>query len=103
METDLMQMLTQFGAAGLIGVLWIWERRLSAARERQLCESHDRIMEQRYQLEELLRVVADNTGAIASMESCQQRLVALLEGLRDALATGDHRRGGGAADDGSSR
>ncbi len=85
MELDFVQIVTQFGAAGLIGVLWIWERKLSATRERQLCESHDRIMEQRYQLEELLRVVADNTGAIASMESCQERLVALLEGLRERI------------------
>lgn len=88
-----MQIVTQFGAAGLIGVLWIWERRLSAARERQLCEAHDRILEQRYQLEELLRVIADNTGAITSMESCQQRLVTLLEGLREKL-------GGAAKGDG---
>ncbi|MFG0252325.1 MAG: hypothetical protein ACF8NJ_05560 [Phycisphaerales bacterium JB038] len=85
MELDFVQLMTQFGAAGLIGILWIWERKLSAKRERQLCESHDRIMEQRYQLEELLRVVADNTGAISSMESCQQRLVTLLEGLRERL------------------
>ena len=76
----MVQMMTQFGAAGLIGILWIWERRLNANRERQLTEAHNQIMEQRYQLEELLKVVADNTSAITSMEECQRRLVTLLEG-----------------------
>ncbi|MCK4872740.1 MAG: hypothetical protein KAS72_08460 [Phycisphaerales bacterium] len=85
MELEATQTMTQFGAAGLIGVLWMWERRLNARRERQLSEAHDHIIEQRYQLEELLKVVADNTRAISSMEACQQRLAALLEGMRSRL------------------
>lgn len=76
-ETMLMT-LTQFGAAGLIGVLWLYERRQAAARERQLDEAHRRVVGQERELEALLRVVQDNTRAMSALEASQRRLVALL-------------------------
>lgn len=89
MSTDVIQLLSQFGAAGLVGALWIWERRLTARRERELGEAHARILEQRCQLDELLRVIAENTRAISSMETCQRGLGTLLEETRRRLDPSD--------------
>ena len=36
MEGELLAMVTQFGVAGLIGWMWLSERRAGAAREREL-------------------------------------------------------------------
>ena len=36
--------LTGLGTSGLMGVMWLWERRNSRQREQQLDESHGRIM-----------------------------------------------------------
>jgi hypothetical protein len=81
MDESLLTMLSQFGAAGLIGVLWILERRHAAARDRQLDESHQRLIAQSHEIEALLGVIKDDTRAISSLESSQQRLVSLLEAL----------------------
>ena len=81
MDESLLTMLSQFGAAGLIGVLWILERRHAASRDRQLDESHQRLIAQSREIDALLQVVKDNTRAISAMESAQQRLITLLEAL----------------------
>lgn len=82
--------LAQFGPAGLIGFLWLFERRSSAARERQLDEAHRKVMTLDRQLETLLTVVKDNTRAINSLEQSQRRLIDLLDrlGLRQAPGAG---------------
>jgi hypothetical protein len=40
MPENLLEPLSQFGIAGLMGALWIWERLLSRKRETQLSEAH---------------------------------------------------------------
>ena len=77
--------LAQFGAAGLIGLLWIMERRFAAARERQLDDAHRTLAAQDRELDALLTVVKENTRAIIRLEQSQLRLTRLLEQLR----TGD--------------
>lgn len=72
---SLMTVVTQFGAAGLIGMLWILERRASAQRERQLSEAHQRLMSRDREIESLLLVVKDNTVAMKSLEFTQRRLI----------------------------
>ena len=74
--------LTQFGAAGLIGMLWVFERRHAATRDRQLNESHQKLVRQERELEALLTVVKENTRAISTLEQGQRRLIDLLEHLR---------------------
>ena len=71
--------LTQFGAAGLIGVLWILERRHASHRDRQLDEAHRKIAASERDLEALLCVVKENTKAINTLEQSQIRLISLLE------------------------
>jgi hypothetical protein len=73
--------LSQFGAAGLIGILWILERRFATNRNRQLDEAHQRITAERDRGEALLAVVRENTKAIVRLEHSQRRLIGLLERL----------------------
>lgn len=71
--------LTQFGAAGLIGVLWVLERRHAVQRDRQLDEAHRKIVSSERDLEALLGVVKENTKAISTLEQSQIHLISLLE------------------------
>lgn len=64
--------LAGLGSAGLMGAMWLWERRNSRTREQQLDESHQRIMNDRVQLDQLLTVIRQNSEALA-------RLCAMLE------------------------
>lgn len=85
MEMDLMAMATQFGMSGLIAWMWLTERRGATQREKQLSEAHERLMEQRVQLDSLLQVVADNARAVAAVEAGQRALGTLLESLARSL------------------
>lgn len=78
---ELAATLTQFGMAGLIAWMWLTERREAAGRERQLTEAHERILDQRVQLDALLGVVSDNTRAVAALEAGQRSLARLVEHL----------------------
>lgn len=71
--------LAQLGAAGLIGWMWLTERRAAAVREKQLADTHDRIMQERTAVSALLAVVSDNTRALAALEAGQRAIAAVLE------------------------
>jgi hypothetical protein len=73
--------LAQFGAAGLIGWMWLAERRAAAARDRQLAELHERLMQERPHMAILLEVVRDNTRALTALDLGQRTLAGLLERL----------------------
>lgn len=62
-----LEQLTNLGAAGLMGAMWLWERRTSRQREQQLDEAHTRILSDRVQLSELMDVVRQNTEAITRL------------------------------------
>jgi hypothetical protein len=78
MPETLIATFTQFGAAGLIGALWLFERRHAAHRERQLDEAHRQLMASERQVDALLRVVQENTRAVNSLQHSQRRLIGLL-------------------------
>ena len=59
--------LMNLGVAGLMGAMWLWERRTSRQREQQLDEAHTRILSDRVQLSELMDVVRQNTEAITRL------------------------------------
>ena len=67
--------LTSFGAAGLMGAMWLWERNANRTREEQLTAVHDRVMGDRIQLDALVQIVQQNTQAMT-------RLSALIEETR---------------------
>jgi hypothetical protein len=90
MDPSILTQLTQFGAAGLIGLLWIFERRQAAERHRQLDEAHRRIVERDRELDALLAVVKENTRAVTSLEHGQRRLIQTLERLERSAAKSSH-------------
>ena len=59
--------LTGLGSAGVMGAMWLWERRNSRAREQQLDEAHQRIMGDRVQLDQLINLVRQNTEALTRL------------------------------------
>ncbi len=80
MEAEIAGALAQFGAAGLIGWMWLTERRSAAHRERELSEAHRRIVDSRHGVDVLVGVVESNTRALASLERGQMELVRTLHG-----------------------
>jgi hypothetical protein len=82
---DAIQPFTQFGVAGLMGVLWMWERAYSRRREVQLDESHERLRQQQLELSELIDLVQRATDAIQRFEKTQTQLCQLLEKMHDDL------------------
>jgi len=86
MPDALVTSMTQFGAAGLIGLLWIMERRHASKRDRQIDESHRLITERERELAALLQVVKENTRAIIRLEQSQLRLITALDGMRGCSA-----------------
>lgn len=78
MPIESLEALTQFGVAGLMGLLWTWERWFSRRRERELSEAHERLIAQREALEALVGLVQRNTEAIERFDSTQRRLNDLL-------------------------
>lgn len=85
--------VAQFGAAGLIGWMWLSERRSSAERERQIDETHRRIMDQGQDRAALIEIVRDSTRAMVALEGGQRSLVALIE--RSSLRQGGPEQGEG--------
>ncbi|MFK7788217.1 MAG: hypothetical protein AB8C95_01825 [Phycisphaeraceae bacterium] len=73
--------LTQFGMAGLMGALWIWERVYSRKREQELTQAHQRLIAQQEELQTLIDLVTGNTATIERFGQTQQRLAELLERL----------------------
>jgi len=88
MESALVAHAAQFGAAGLIAWMWLAERRGAVVRERQLGESHERLMEQRVQLDALLRVVQEQARAVAALEATQRAMVSALERVAAGVGVG---------------
>lgn len=81
MPPDLTAALAQCGAAGLIGWMWLAERRAAAARDRQLSQLHDRLIQERLSLSTLVSVVRDNTRALSALESGQRAIASAMDRL----------------------
>lgn len=79
MIVEIAQALSQFGVAGLMGALWVWERSMSRKRETQLSAAHEQLKNDRVQLRELMRLVHRNTRAVERFEQTQSQLRELLE------------------------
>ncbi len=79
MIDETLQSLTQFGVAGLMGALWVWERTMTRRREQQLTAIHERLVGERQQLRELMRLAHRNTRAIERFDQTQNQLRDLLE------------------------
>ena len=80
--------LANFGAAGLMGAMWLWERRLSRTRERELGEAHARILRDEQRLELLTQVVDHNTSALTRFAETQRQMIDTLKDLIRELQHG---------------
>jgi hypothetical protein len=67
--------LMNLGVAGLMGAMWLWERRNSRQREEQLDEAHARIMGDRVALDQLIDVVRQNAEAISRLSATQEQFL----------------------------
>lgn len=81
--------LLQFGMAGLMGVLWVWERTHSRKRETQLTAAHEQLSRQRDELRVLFGVVRKNTRALVEFERTQRRLGQVLEQINNNFGRQD--------------
>jgi hypothetical protein len=77
--TDALSQLTSLGAAGIMGAMWLWERRQSQQRDQQLDESQARILGDRVQLDQLIEVVKTNAEAMTRLGTVQDQLIRTLE------------------------
>ncbi len=76
---DVLLNVSQMGLAGLMGGLWWWERKYSRQREDQLTEAHQRVMEQKQQLDVLLNAVRENTAALTRLATIQEDMAAAMK------------------------
>jgi hypothetical protein len=67
--------ITRLGVAGLMGAMWLWERRTSQKREQQIDDAHARIMGDRILLDELMAVVRQNAEAVSRLTVTQDQLL----------------------------
>jgi len=72
--------LANLGVAGLMGLMWFWERKLSGSREQQLDEAHARIMADHVQLDQLIAVVRSNSDAMSRLTATQEQLMRSIGG-----------------------
>lgn len=84
MDPQLATLAAQFGVAGLIGWMWLTERRAAADRDKQLQDAHTMLSQDRTSVQVLLRALDDNTRAITTLESTQQRLLTALDQSRSS-------------------
>ena len=81
MDAASFENLAEFGVAGLMGALWIWERLYSRRREQELTHAHQRLVRQRQELRTLIGLVQRNTAAIERFEQTQGRLAESIDRL----------------------
>ena len=80
--TDPFNGIASFGVAGLMGAMWLWERRTSTKREQQIDEAHARILADGVQLDQLMAVVRQNAEAITRLAATQDQLLRQLDAPR---------------------
>ena len=83
--------LTSFGAAGLMGMMWFWERRQSRTYEQQLGDCHTRILRDEQRLEQLTKVVEQNTAALTRFNESQRVMIETLKDLSREVQHGRTR------------
>lgn len=69
---ELISEFGSFGAAGIMGAMWLWERKLSRRRDEQIGDAHERILRDEQRLGKLTEVVEQNTSAITRFSEVQR-------------------------------
>jgi hypothetical protein len=71
--------IPSLGAAGLIGAMWLWERRQSTQREKQLDDAHARILADRVQMDALIELVQHSTETLSKLALQQDAMLRKLD------------------------
>ena len=79
--TDILTQFANLGAAGIIGMMWIAERKSSNKKDAQLSQSHNLILQKQDHIRCLTNVIKDNTTAITRLNETQKHQTSLLEQL----------------------
>ena len=93
-DPELIALVTQAGSAGLIGWLWVTERRAGADREKRLAEAHDRLMQERTSVDQLVRCIDANTRALTALEVLCRSDLSFPEGARSLPGAAGRTLGG---------
>jgi len=97
LSQDTFESVTQFGVAGLMGVLWVWERMHSRQRDTQLTTAHRQIVDQRERLGVMVEMIRSNAEALERMNQTHSRLMQLIEALSQRMEnTAPHQPTNGA-------
>ncbi|MEN0019373.1 MAG: hypothetical protein AAF747_00660 [Planctomycetota bacterium] len=81
MEIELATAAAQFGVAGLIGMMWLTERRAASQRERELTQVVEQLRTERVALGALIETVRANTAALVAMEAAERELAEAIRRL----------------------
>lgn len=84
-DASVLNDLASLGAAGVMGAMWLWERRASRQRDQQLTDAHERIARDEQRLGQLVTVVEHNTAALTRFADTQQSLAEALSDLRQEV------------------
>lgn len=74
LDAEMAGSLVQFGTAGLIGWMWLSERRDAATAVKQLREAHERIVAEKTSLDAVLGAVRENTRVLEQIAESQRAL-----------------------------
>lgn len=77
--------LASLGAAGVMGAMWLWERKANRLRDEQLTAAHDRIIRDEQRLDKLTQVVEQNTAAFVRFNETQRDTRETLKHLLEEL------------------
>lgn len=97
MDTEIAAALAQFGTAGLVGWMWLTERRTAGERDRHLAEAHDKLIQERRSLDLLLAAMQDSTRVLTTIEVGQRQLAGVLDRLAAGLPAHEPASGAHAA------
>ncbi|QDU35515.1 hypothetical protein KS4_35980 [Poriferisphaera corsica] len=84
--SEIVKYLVQFGVAGLMGVLWIWERYLSRDYAKMLSQTHRQIVDQKTEINILVDLLEKNTEALVKFDHTQQQLCRSLSSVSELLS-----------------
>ena len=78
---SLAALFTQFGSAGLMGWMWLSERKGAQVRDTQLAEVQTRLLQERLQFDTLVSLARDCAHAVGTLDSGQRQIADRLSDL----------------------
>lgn len=85
MYSDFFTELASLGAAGIMGAMWLIERKLSQKRDAQLSKAHSELIAKTERIHCLTDVIKENTVAVTKLNNTQSFQTELLKQLLQEL------------------